>query len=139
MKPATATHGSADGFNIYVGAMVSPIDRMRDWLLAHPTGRWVVLGSCVGVLCGLTATVFEIGVDLPSKYLLVDLAQVPPQVASTHSTASSSEHGHQRHVDGPLPPTGANRSKKRKPNAEPKALPPTPITSRAIISDLDRE
>jgi len=51
----------------------SPIPLLRDWLLSHPTGRWVVLGSCVDVLCGIAAAVFEIGADVLSQYLLVGL------------------------------------------------------------------
>lgn len=66
--------------------MLPPVRLLRDWLLTHPTGRWVVLGSCVGVLCGIAAAVFEIGADLLSQYLLVGLAGVPAQVASTHAT-----------------------------------------------------
>jgi chloride channel protein, CIC family len=56
---------------------------MRDWLLSHPTGRWVVLGSCVGMLCGVAAAVFEIGTDLLGQFALVQFAGVPRQVVST--------------------------------------------------------
>ena len=66
--------------------MLSPLSHLRDWLLGHPTGRWVVLGSCVGVLCGLAATIFEIGTDLLAHHALVTFAGVPVQVASTVAT-----------------------------------------------------
>lgn len=69
--------------------MIPSLAHVRDWLLSHPTGRWVVLGSCVGVLCGIAAAVFEIGADLLAQYALVGLAGVPAQVASTTATNSA--------------------------------------------------
>lgn len=60
--------------------------RLRpSWLLAHPTGRWVVLGGGVGVLCGFAATVFELGTDLLGRLLLVHLAGLPALAVETHA------------------------------------------------------
>lgn len=56
--------------------------RVRAWLLGHPTGRWVVLGGGVGLLCGLAAAVLELGCDLLARGLLSGLAGVPSLVAS---------------------------------------------------------
>jgi len=70
--------------------MVRPLALLRDWLLNHPTGRWVVLGSCVGVLCGLAAAVFEIGADVLSQELLRGVAGVPAQIASNQLAGSQS-------------------------------------------------
>src|SRR5687768_8594278 len=71
--------------------MPRPIRALRDWLLSHPTGRWVVLGGCVGILCGLAAAVFEIGADVLSQHLLRGIAGVPAQVASNHTTGAAVE------------------------------------------------
>jgi CIC family chloride channel protein len=67
------------------------VRRLSDWLFDHPTGRWVLLGSCVGLLCGVAATIFEISADLLSQRLLVDLAGVPQQVASTGAVGATNE------------------------------------------------
>ncbi len=71
--------------------MLHPFTRLRDWLLSHPTGRWVVLGSCVGILCGLAAAVFEVGADVLSKYLLTDVAGAPAMVSSNHAVQAVSD------------------------------------------------
>ena len=56
------------------------------WILNHPTGRWIFLGGCVGLLCGLAAAVFEIGTDLVARALLEQLCGLPPLIAASHPT-----------------------------------------------------
>lgn len=62
-----------------------PMRQVLRYLLAHPTGRWVFLGSCIGFLCGLVAAVFEVATDLLSQRLLMDFAGLPALVAVNHS------------------------------------------------------
>lgn len=54
------------------------------WLVTHPTGRWVFLGGGVGLLCGLAAAVFEIGIDLLARLLLEGLCHLPGAIAASH-------------------------------------------------------
>ncbi|MBA3937277.1 MAG: chloride channel protein [Planctomycetes bacterium] len=58
--------------------------RLIRWLLAHPTGRWVVLAGGVGLLCGVVAAVFEVGTDLVGRWLLEGICGLPSAVAATH-------------------------------------------------------
>ncbi len=58
-----------------------------NWLLAHPTGRWVVLAGGVGLLCGVVAAIFEVGTDLVGRWLLEGVCGLPSAVAATHPTA----------------------------------------------------
>lgn len=51
--------------------------RLSAWLLGHPTGRWVVLGGGVGLLCGLAAAALELGCDLLGSWLLAEFAAAP--------------------------------------------------------------
>lgn len=47
-------------------------------LLSGGTLKWLILGSCVGILCGVVAFILYLGVDLTSGYLLRGVAGFAP-------------------------------------------------------------
>ncbi|MFM2091306.1 MAG: hypothetical protein RLZZ127_1795, partial [Planctomycetota bacterium] len=54
------------------------------WALAHPTGRWVLLGGGVGVLCGFCAAIFEIAADAVAAVVLERGCGLPALLAASH-------------------------------------------------------
>lgn len=65
--------------------------RAGRWVVDHPTGRWVLFGSVVGLLCGAAASIFEICTDLVARALLEELCGLPSALAASHPAGLSLE------------------------------------------------
>jgi len=56
-------------------------------MLAHESGRWIVLAGSVGVICGLAGFVLQAGADVLGLVLLQRVCGFPQLIAAAHAPA----------------------------------------------------
>ena len=59
------------------------------WVLAQPTGRWLVLGGLVGLATGVVGSIFQITTDSLARLVLGRFAGVDPELVVQERTADA--------------------------------------------------